>query len=127
MLSRYNLSSQLKDPLFPKLVTERAVQQFEIWQRSHQLLDCRQRYIPGNGLDSKKIYRWHLNVICLTIYVMIDFPSMSPVSQYVKLLKGGQGGKSSKLSVTSLEKKNKILHEAEGPMGLSSAAPVCEL
>ena len=46
-----------------------------------------------------------MNVICLTIYVMIDFPSMSPVSQYVKLLKGGQGGKSSKLSVTSLEKK----------------------
>ena len=50
-----------------------------------------------------------MNVIGLTMNVMIDFPrqdwGIKPVPQYVKLLKGGQGGKSSKLSVTSLEKK----------------------
>merc|ERR1719357_1587835 len=40
------LRSQLADSLFSELVAIRAVQQFEIWKRCHQLLDRSQRDIP---------------------------------------------------------------------------------
>ena len=50
-ISYSNLGPQLADTLFTQLVTEGAIQKFEMWKRGYQLLDCRQRYIPDEGHD----------------------------------------------------------------------------
>ena len=51
LISYSNLGPQLTDALFTKLVTEGAIQKFEMWKRGHQLLDCGQRHIPDKKLD----------------------------------------------------------------------------
>ena len=51
LISYSNLGPQLTDALFTKLVTEGAIQKFEMWKGGYQLLDCRQRHIPEEELD----------------------------------------------------------------------------
>ena len=51
LISYSNLGPQLTDTLFTQLVTEGAIQKFEMWKGGHQLLDRRQRHIPDKKLD----------------------------------------------------------------------------
>ena len=108
LISYSNLGPQLTDALFTKLVTEGAIQKFEMWERGYQLLDCRQRYIPDEGHDlSFKNKNVFTISVCFSSGEQTTGPKHYlhrdlPVAQDVELLQVGQGGKGCQLSVTRL-------------------------
>ena len=61
LISYSNLGPQLTDALFTKLVTEGAIQKFEMWKRGHQLLDCGQRHIPDKNWIKSHLFKKKLH------------------------------------------------------------------